>query len=83
MGSMGPDGYQWPIHYLFPFVPGHELTWSGQWELSSWKNSVIAVSFFVVALVLACYRRVTFFELISLKIESKVAEVARQRGFFK
>jgi inner membrane protein len=82
-GSMGPDGYQWPIYYLYPLLPDLQLTWSGQWELSSWKNSAIGVSFFVLALALARYRQVTFFEFFSAKIEKVVAEVARQRGFFE
>ena len=83
VGSMGPDGNQWPIYYLYPFIPSFELTWSGQWELSSWRNSAIGIFFFCIALVLARHRQVTFFELISIKIENAVAEVAKQRGIFK
>ena len=29
-GSMGPDGYQWPIYYFQPFLPDYELTRQGQ-----------------------------------------------------
>ena len=82
-GSMGGDGYQWPIYYLYPVLPDFTLTWSGQWELSSWKNSAIGISFFITALIMARYKRVTFFEIFSTKLEKKVAEVARQRRFFK
>lgn len=82
-GSMGGDGYQWPIYYLYPILPDFALTWSGQWELSSWKNSAIGISFFVIALIIAHYKQVTFFEFFSTKIEKKVTEVARRRGFFK
>jgi inner membrane protein len=82
-GSMGGDGYQWPIYYLYPLLPDFALTWQGQWELSSWKNSAIGISFFVMALVLAHYKRVTFFDFFSAKLEKKVAEIAEQRGFFK
>jgi hypothetical protein len=81
-GSMGPDGYQWPIRYLYPLLPHWELTWSGQWELSSWQNSLTGVLFFVAALVIARYREVTFFELISMRIERTVVAVGRKRGFF-
>lgn len=81
-GSMGPDGYQWPIYYLYPFITDYELIWSGQWELSSWRNSAIGVGFFITALILARYRHVTFFELVSTKIENTVAETAKNRGFF-
>jgi hypothetical protein len=82
-GSMGGDGYQWPIYYLYPLVPDFTITWSGQWELSSWKNSAIGIVFFIVSLMIARYKRVTFFELFSSKMEEKVVEVARQRGLFK
>lgn len=81
-GSMGPDGYQWPIPYLYPFVPDFQLTWSGQWELSSWQNSATGVFFFVVALMIARYRHVTFFELLSPRLEKVVSRVAIERGFF-
>lgn len=83
IGSRGPDGYQWPIPYLYPLVPAFELTWAGQWELDSWKNSVIGIAFFCAALWIARYRRVTFFELFSLRFEDKVREAAGRRGFFR
>jgi inner membrane protein len=83
LGSRGPDGYQWPIPYFHPFFPGLMLSWSGQWELSGWQNSAIGVAAFVAALVLARYRGVTFFELVSLRFEAAVRETGRRRGFFK
>ena len=82
-GSMGPDGYQWPIYYLYPFLPNYEVTWSGQWELSSWRNSAIGILFFIVAIFLARHRGLTFFDFFSRRFEEKVARVASQRGFFK
>jgi hypothetical protein len=83
IGSRGPDGYQWPILYLYPLVSSFELTWTGQWELSSWRNSAIGVLFFFASLLIARYRCVTFFELFSLHFENKVKEAAQRRGFFK
>ena len=82
-GSRGPDGYQWPIPYLYPLIPSFELTWAGQWELNSWRNSAIGAVFFFAALWIARYRHVTFFELFSLRFEMKVREAARRRGYFK
>jgi len=38
-GSRGSDGDQWPIPYLLPFSRAWQLTWSGQWMLSSWQNN--------------------------------------------
>jgi hypothetical protein len=82
IGSRGPDGYQWPIPYFYPLMPSYELAWSGQWELSSWKNSAIGILFFFLALFIARYRHITFFEFFSVRFENKVREVAYRRGFF-
>ncbi len=41
IGSLGPDGYQWPIPYLLPFSDAWQLTWSGQWALNAWPNIVL------------------------------------------
>ena len=41
IGARGPDGYQWPIPYLWPFSRGGGLVWSGQWALNAWPNFVI------------------------------------------
>lgn len=40
-GSRGSDGDQWPIPYLLPFSNAWQLTWSGQWTLSSWQNGAL------------------------------------------
>ncbi len=42
IGARGPDGYQWPVYYLFPFS-NHGLTWSGQWEINAWPNILLTV----------------------------------------
>lgn len=82
-GARGPDGDQWPISYFYPLLPDIQLVWSGQWELSSWINSIIGVIFFVIALIIARYRHVTFFELFSKRIEIIVCKTAKDRGYFK
>ncbi|MET0092482.1 MAG: hypothetical protein ABW120_03035, partial [Sedimenticola sp.] len=51
--------------------------------LSSPVNSLIGVGFFVVALVIARYRHVTFFELFSKRAEAAVFRAGMRRGFFK
>ena len=50
VGSRGPDGYQWPISYLYPFSTAWRLTWSGQWALNAWPN--ILLTLLVLALTL-------------------------------
>lgn len=42
IGARGPDGYQWPIYYLFPFSD-YGMTWSGQWEINAWPNILLTV----------------------------------------
>jgi membrane-bound metal-dependent hydrolase YbcI (DUF457 family) len=82
MGSRGPDGYQWPIPYLAPFTDAMEWTWAGQWELDDWRNPAIGVTFFIIAVLIARYRRVTFFELFSRRFEAEVIAAGTRRGFF-
>ncbi len=82
-GSSGPNGDLWTIPYFYPLLPDIHLTWSGQWELSSWINSLIGAIFFVLALIIARYRHVTFFELFSKRVEEVVYETGKGRGFFK
>ncbi|PKL49580.1 MAG: metal-dependent hydrolase [Candidatus Riflebacteria bacterium HGW-Riflebacteria-2] len=40
IGARGPDGYQWPVYYLWPFSDAG-LTWSGQWHINAWPNIVL------------------------------------------
>ena len=42
IGARGPDGYQWPVYYLFPFSE-HGLTWAYQWEINAWPNILLTV----------------------------------------
>jgi inner membrane protein len=65
LGSKGPDGYQWPIHYLYPFDSSFEWTWQGQWELSGWQNISITLTMLAIALTLAWRQRYSFVQVIS------------------
>ena len=42
VGARGPDGFQWPIYYFFPFSE-YSLVWSYQWEINAWPNLVLTV----------------------------------------
>ncbi|MGC4122579.1 MAG: metal-dependent hydrolase [Myxococcales bacterium] len=42
LAGSGSNGADWPLLYYFP-VSRHEWLWSGQWNLASWQNGVIAV----------------------------------------
>ncbi|MGD9137735.1 MAG: metal-dependent hydrolase [Desulfobacterales bacterium] len=56
VGSRGPDGYQWPINYLYPFSERLELVWAGQWELYAWPN-ILITGFFLSATIYIAWRK--------------------------
>ncbi|MCZ6915520.1 MAG: metal-dependent hydrolase [Gemmatimonadetes bacterium] len=55
-GSRAADGYQWPIPYLEPFSDAWQLTWSGQWGLSTWPNTAISIALMGLVVYLAWWR---------------------------
>lgn len=42
VGAMGPDGYNWPVYYFYPFSD-YGLTWSGQWPINGWQNILLTL----------------------------------------
>ncbi len=80
LGSRGPDGYQWPIQYLYP-VSSKEWTWSGQWSLASWQNVVITIALLVFAWYVARVKRITPVEMFSTCADAAVVRtIVRRRG---
>ncbi len=75
LGSKGPDGYQWPIFYLYPSNKTFELTWSGQWELNAWQNQSIIFVLFILCFLVLTKKRMTFLEVISPRLESEAFEM--------
>jgi inner membrane protein len=55
-GSRGPDDYQWPIPYLWPFSDSPQLAWSGQWYLNAWPNIVLTIALLAMTFYLAWRR---------------------------
>lgn len=78
IGSRGIDNYQWPVPYLLPFSDAWQWTWSGQWELSSWPNRIIGVTFFALTLWQAWDRGASPLELVSSKANSSFVGVLRK-----
>ena len=78
-GSRGPDGYQWPIPYLYPFSTKWTLAWSGQWELNAWPNILITVLVLGVTLFLAHKRGRSPLEMVSLKADAAIVAGLRKR----
>jgi hypothetical protein len=70
IGSRGPDGYQWPIPYLWPLSSSMQLAWRGEWRLNAWPNIAITVVLLLVTFWLAWRRGFSPFEMISTRIDA-------------
>lgn len=79
VGSMGPDGSQWPIPYLWPLDPSVQWTWSGQWELNAWPNFVITGVLLLVTFYLAWRRGYSTVEIVSRRVDARIVEALRRR----
>jgi inner membrane protein len=65
LGSRGPDGYDWPISYLWPATSLVELHWSGQWALNAWPNLAITLAALALAFGVAVRKGVSPAEFLS------------------
>jgi hypothetical protein len=79
VGARGPDGYQWPIPYLFPFSDKIQLQWNGQWALNGWQNILITVVLVIATLKTAILRGYSPVELFSQKSDRTLVETLRKR----
>ncbi len=50
IGSKGPDGYRWPIAYLFPFSLSRKWAVPWQWALNAWPNVILTIGLLAFAL---------------------------------
>ena len=81
VGSRGPDGYQWPISYLFPFSTAWRLTWSGQWTLNAWPNMLLTLLVLAFTLYLALRYGRSPLEIVSPEADRAfVAKLRRRLG---
>ena len=78
LGSRGvrPMDY-WPISYLAPFSNAWTISWSGQWWVAGWQNTVISVVLLMLVLALAGYRGRSPARLFSAKADDAFVEVVR------
>jgi len=79
LGSRGPDGYQWPIQYLYPFS-SKEWVWRGQWPLASWQNVVVTVALLALAWYVARMKRITPVEVFSRRADAAVVATFAGKG---
>lgn len=79
IGGRGPDGYQWPIPYLWPLWPELQITWPYQWSLNAWPNFVITILFIIITLCLARTKGYSIVGLFSKKADQSLVKIIRER----
>ena len=79
VGGRGPDGYQWPIPYLFPFSNAWQWTWEGQWALNAWPNFVVTGVVLSLTFYLAWMRGYSPLEIFSPKADKIFVGALRNR----
>lgn len=82
VGSRGPDGYEWPIPYLLPFISSWQVTWSYQWALNAWPNFVITGIAIVLIFFLAYKRGYSIVGIFSLSADKVFVDTLRKRFKF-
>lgn len=70
IGSKGPDGYHWPIYYLYPFNSKFKLTWEYQWELNAWPNLMILFLLICGCVYYGSSKKLTVLEVFSRRLDS-------------
>ncbi len=78
LGSKGPDGYQWPIYYLYPLNTSYSISWAHQWELNAWQNIVILLLLLVVSFYYAATERITFLEVFSYRLNEEAFKMYKK-----
>lgn len=80
IGARGPEGYQWPIPYLFPFSSGMQLTWKYQWALNGWQNSVITIVMLGVVFIISHRKGFSPLELFSAKADKLFVQTLKRKS---
>ncbi len=79
VGSRGPDGYQWPIPYLFPFSDRWRLIWTGQWELNAWPNLLITILLLAATIYIAWQKGCSPLEMVSKRADAAFVSILRKQ----
>jgi len=75
IGSKGPDGFQWPIPYFYPFQSEILFSWSGQWELNAWQNILISAASILAIWFLIKSKETTPLEVFSKKLDEVLKKI--------
>jgi inner membrane protein len=77
-GDFALGGSGWPVLYLWPLSRA-ELSWSGQWDLVSWQNTLIGLGATLACLLTALRWNRTAVELFSTSADAAVVRAVRAR----
>ena len=78
-GSRGPDGYQWPLHYLWPISDQPAWTVPWQWQLNARPNAVISLALLAYTFWAAHRYGTSPLELVSARANSQLVATLRHR----
>jgi len=79
VASRGPDGFAWPIPYLFPFSRDWVVTWSGQLEINAPPVILFTFVLLMVAFRLARDRGFSPLWYLSARADAAFVETLRRR----
>jgi hypothetical protein len=79
VGSRGPDGFIWPIPYLFPFSNRWIWSWGGQWKLDAWPNIALTIVLLYVTVWIAVKRGVSPVDIFAPTADRSVVAALRKR----
>jgi len=71
--DLAGSGPGWPLLYFWP-TSRHEWFWSGQWNLASWQNSLIALVASVACLATAFPFKRTVVEIFAPRFDREVVK---------
>jgi membrane-bound metal-dependent hydrolase YbcI (DUF457 family) len=78
IGAKGPDGYQWPIFYFFPFSD-QGIVWQHQWEINAWPNIVLTIWLLYLFFKQSAQAGYSPLSFISRSIDQKVVQTLQKR----
>jgi hypothetical protein len=78
-GSRGPDGSQWPIHYLWPISEQPAWTVPWQWQLNAWPNVLLSLILLAETFRVAWKRGSSPLELVSAAANDQLVSTLRRR----
>jgi hypothetical protein len=80
LGSRGPRADDiWPILYLAPLSDGPILWWAGQWELTSWQNTLVTLCLLFYVFWRATRSGYSPVELFSRRADRTFADTLQRR----